>query len=311
MATSGSYDYSVTAANIITEAMELLGQIAIGLTVSTANSTSAIRTLNLMIKNMQSTGMGLWLNKDVVLFLQADDVDYSLGPSGDNCALVSDAAKTELAANAAAAATAMTVDAITGIANGDYVGVETSNGDIHWTTVNGAPSGTTVTLTAGLDYASVTDAHLYAYTTKIQRPLEIIEARLRDSDDRDTPLYICSRQEYMDISEKTSEGRPNQIYYDPQLTNGVLYVWPEPDDMKQRIYMTVKYPIEDFDATTNSPDFPQEWILPMSWGLAVFMAPKFGVEPSPFFVSTATNLWTSTFGFDKEMVSLYFGVKTK
>lgn len=59
-------------------------------------------------------------------------------------------ADTTLTAQGAAAATSLTVASIAGISSGDVIGVLLDTGLTHWTTVSAAPSGSTVTLTAGL-----------------------------------------------------------------------------------------------------------------------------------------------------------------
>ena len=48
-----------------------------------------------------------------------------------------------------------------------------------------------------LSGAASVDNHVYSYTSKIQRPLEIIEVRRISVDDTDVPLEILSRDEYM------------------------------------------------------------------------------------------------------------------
>lgn len=309
MATSSSYDYSENRNEIITDALAIIGEYAAGETISDSDIDTCSKTLNKMIKAWQAKGYGLWLNQEIVVFLQADDTDYSIGPTGDHCASTADAVKTELAAAVAAAGTSLTVDSITGIADGDYIGIETSNGDIHWDVVNGSPSGTTVTITTGLDYAAVVDAHVYAYTSKCQRPLSIIEARIVDPNGLETPLYVGSREEYMAISDKDSEGTPSQVYYDSQTTNGVLYVWPEPDNVQYRIYATVRRPVQDFDAAANDCDFPQEWMDCITWNLAKRISPKFGRQISPDIREMAAETLSDAMGFDKEDTSIYIKVK--
>ncbi len=42
----------------------------------------------------------------------------------------------------------------------------------------------------------------------------------------ETPIVQVSRDEYMGLPVKSSVGDANLFYYDPQLTKGVLYVWP-------------------------------------------------------------------------------------
>jgi hypothetical protein len=57
---------------------------------------------------------------------------------------------TTLGGAEAAAQTDLTVAAITGVASGDIIGILLDDGTTHWTTVNGAPSGSTITITAAL-----------------------------------------------------------------------------------------------------------------------------------------------------------------
>ncbi|MDO8969906.1 MAG: hypothetical protein Q7U74_04400, partial [Saprospiraceae bacterium] len=57
---------------------------------------------------------------------------------------------TTLSANASGGDVTITVASITGIASGDIIGVKLNTGLYHFTTVNGAPAGSTVTLTAAL-----------------------------------------------------------------------------------------------------------------------------------------------------------------
>ena len=50
MATSGSWDYSLTAANVIDMALENIGVLAAGATVASADQTLALRRLNVIVK---------------------------------------------------------------------------------------------------------------------------------------------------------------------------------------------------------------------------------------------------------------------
>ena len=304
MAVSSSFDFTVTRDDVIKAAFRVIGILAPGDTPLAARVTTASEALNMMLKTWQAEGIGLWLNQEVTLFLQADDVDYSIGPSGDNCS--GTVVKTEVATAAVATDTDIVVDSISGMTDGDYVGVETDNGDIHWTTINGTPGSATVVLTTGLDYAAAVDNHVYTYTTKTQRPLEIIDARLRNADDNDVPLSIISKQEYNALSDKDSEATPNQIYYDGQLTNGVLYVWPEPSDVKDRIIMTIKRPICDMDSAIDNFDLPTEWFEVLKFNLATRLAPEYDIPISNDVGALAMTLKDSVFGFDRETTSVRF-----
>ena len=64
----------------------------------------------------------------------------------------------------------------------------------------------------------------------MDRPTFITHATLRKtSDTTDTDLNIIPQTDYLLLSDKTETGTPNSVYYDPQLTNGVLYMWPTAD----------------------------------------------------------------------------------
>jgi hypothetical protein len=304
MATSGSYDFSLNRNEIITEALSFIGAIAIGETPTDAEMSDGSRTLNMMIKAWQAEGVGLWLNQEVTLFLEYGETSYTLGPTGDHCSAAT--VKTEIKTAASSGDSTIEADSITGISDGDNIGVELDDNTLQWTTVSGAPSGNTITLAAAITADVAVDNHVYAYTTKIQRPLEIIEARRVDADDNETPIDLISRDEYMSLSDKGSKGTPNQVYYHPQLTNGVLYVWQACDDVRDRIKMTIKRPVQDFDAGTNDCDFPQEWFEALTFNLARRLAVKYGkVFPKDLLV-LAIESKDVVWGFDREQTSIYF-----
>lgn len=308
MATSGSVNYTVTRDDIITEALELLGRLANGDTVGTNDATSCARTLNMFVKHLQSRGVAFWKSKEITIFLQDATSSYTLGPTGTSPATVDTVVKTELAAAASSGASTITVDSITGISSGDVIGVEMDDGTLHWTTVNGAPSGTTVTLTAATDDDASVDANVYAYTTGINRPLFLTELRLHEDGGTEIPMRLVSRNEYKRMSLKTTEGKPTMAWYDPQRTDGVLYIWPRTSSVKDYLVATARMPLEDFDAGTDDADFPQEWFLALAYNLALLAAPKFDLEISPSFRETAGILLQDAMDSAADYGSLYIEV---
>jgi hypothetical protein len=304
MAVSSSYDFARNAQEIVREALYNIGAIAIGETPTDDEIQAGLRKLNMMLKAWQAKGYGIWLNQQVTLILQNDTISYSIGPSGDHCSATM--YKTELAIAAAAADATITVDSDDNISDADIIGVEQDDTTIDWDVVNGAPVADVVTLTATMGGAAAVDNHVYNYTSKCQRPLEIIEAHLRDADDQDTPLAIISEQEYQAINDKTTEGTPNSIFYIPTLTNGTLYVWPEPNDMKNRIIMTIKRPIMDFDAVTDDADFPPEWLEAVTTNLSLRLGPMFGAPISRDLKELAIVSLSDAEGFDREKTSIFF-----
>lgn len=126
----------------------------------------------------------------------------------------------------------------------------------------------------------------------IARPTQITQAWLRSNDTNpiDIPLQIIDRNTYNLLSSKTSAGTPNQLFYDPQYdlpaTNnganakGKIYLWPAPtatDVTTYDLYFIYTRPIQDFSATTDNLDFPQEWFNAVKWALAHQLAFEYGV----------------------------------
>lgn len=308
MALSGSYDYGLITESIITEALELLGVYVTGGTVINAHKESCRRTLEMMVKYWSADGITLWKWTEAALFLEYGGYKYTLGPSGDHC--TSDWVKTEIATAASSGDSTITIDLDDGISDGDYIGIEIDDDDnentLQWTTVNGDPAANVVTLTDVLTGGVSVDNHVYCYTSKLQKPLHIKEARIRteSEDDNDNcselVLKIKNRNQYMAISDKEATGTPGLVYYESQLTSGNLYVFPACDDVQSFIKFTAQIPIMDFDDMDNSPDLPQEWMLALSWNLAVLVSAKFGKQVSQEFIAQALKFKRTVALFNRE-----------
>jgi hypothetical protein len=82
----------------------------------------------------------------------------------------------------------------------------------------------------------------------------------------------------MSQPDKTSQGKPVYVYYDPQRTNGTLWVWPTPDSSSDDIKLSYKSYIEDFDSLSDDPEFPTEWLEAIIYNLALRLIPKYEVR---------------------------------
>ena len=111
---------------------------------------------------------------------------------------------------------------------------------------------------------------------EINRPL-IIENVRRVVDGIETPIEVHSRSTYMEQPSKDSKGKPVYVYYDSQLEQGVLYVWPAPDDTDS-IKFSYKSYIEDFDTSADTPYFPPEWLDALIYNLAMRLCPMYEVS---------------------------------
>lgn len=276
--------------------------------------------LNLLAKMWQSDGLQLWASKYGYILPTTGVSSVAIGKiaAGGSAHAVSSYVYTTTSAAASSGASTITVTSITGISASDVIGIELSSGSMQWTTVNGAPSGSTVTLTATLtgNVASGAAVYTYASSALIDRPLKIYEAfRRKSSDNIDTPLVMLTNQEYNNLSSKTTATVPVQWYYDPQINSstneypgaGNFYVWPRFNNGDDVIVIRYQRPFADFDASTDTPDFPQEWFLPLLWGLTALLAAKNGVtlEERKLLWQEANMLKDQVKTWDQEVGSVY------
>lgn len=305
MSTSKSTDFDLTRNEIILGALRMIGASGQGKTASATEITDGAMALNRMVKAWQSKGIGLWLNQEVTLFLELSERAYLIGPTGDHC--TASYTETALASDVASGASSLTVDSISGITDGDYLGIELDDGTLQWTTVSGSPSGTTVTAAEALTDDAAADNMVVAYTTKTSRPITIVEARRRSSDGlTESPIKILSRDEYMRLGAKTNTATPTQIFYDRRLTNGMLYVYGACDDVTEKIVMTIRRSVEDFDSSVDTADFPPETLEPLTSNLAIRLGIEWGLPVPSELRELAREGLNDIMGYDREDTSVTF-----
>jgi hypothetical protein len=220
--------------------------------------------------------------------------------------------QTTLSADAAASATSLSLTTTSGMSASDNIGIVLDSGDIQWTTISGAP-GSPTTIASGLTGAASSGNVVFTYTTKINRPQRIVSAYRRDINGNDTPITLISRQEYADQAKKSSQGKTIQAFYDPQLTNGVLYTWPTADLATDVIRFWHERVIEDFDTTSDNPDFPIEWAEALVSGLRYRLAPSFGLSDAKCkkLFDEAEMALDRAISYDRETTSVYFQPETR
>ncbi len=164
-----------------------------------------------------------------------------------------------------------------------------------------------ITLTATADYTIGVSA-----TVNTPKPLKVIQAYLHNtSSNVDTPIRVINKQEYEMLGNKTSTGLPNQLYYEPLITTGVMHVFPVPDSTVASAY-TIKIiyqrPFEDFDAASDEPDFPQEYYDCLKFGLADRIAPEHGlsIQERADISRRAKELRLEALSFGTEEGSIFF-----
>lgn len=306
MATSGSINFNLTRNDIITQALYMVGAASIDQAVSNEDLSYGNNLLNMMVKSWQVAGIKLWRYAEATLFFADADNTYTLSSSGDRASET--VVETTLSAAEASGQTLLSVTSTTGMTASDFIGIELDSGDLQWTTISSVTSSTSVTVAVALTGAAASGNFVYSFTTKINRPLEITQMRSRDPDGNDLVMTPLSRDQYFALNDKTQAGRATQYFYDPQLSSGSVYVWPTPDDVQYRVKFTYKQSLEDFDGSSDDPDFPQEWLLPIVSNLALLLCAAYSVSDSKYTIikNTAETYYQSILGNDQEKTAITF-----
>lgn len=139
----------------------------------------------------------------------------------------------------------------------------------------------------------------------IPRPLRVLGAYLR-YDGTDVPVRVIAKQEYDALADKDAAGTTNQVFYDSQFPLGVLYPWPIVASTGYTLTLDLLKRIEDFNATTDTPDFPVDWYEALVYGLAMRIAPEYGKPVSKDITAMALQALAVAESSDFEAVSVYF-----
>ena len=89
----------------------------------------------------------------------------------------------------------------------------------------------------------------------------------------DYSLERLSRDDFLTIPNKSTQGRPSQFFLDRQL-NPNLKIWPIPENSTDVIYYDALTRIDDADDYTNTMDMPFRFYPCLAAGLAYYIAIK-------------------------------------
>jgi hypothetical protein len=104
--------------------------------------------------------------------------------------------------------------------------------------------------------------------------LDIIDAVLTRTG-VDTPVVQYSRQDYLNIPEKTIEGRPDRWFVDKQRDQIEVTFWPVPENSTDVITYNAVRKFEDHDTAADNADIPYYMYDAFAYGLAFRLAEKF------------------------------------
>ncbi len=92
-------------------------------------------------------------------------------------------------------------------------------------------------------------------------------------DSTDYSLDRLSREEYLTIPTKTTQGRPSQFFLDRQISPN-LKIWPVPENSTDVLYYDALTRMDDADTFTNTLEVPFRFYPCLAAGLAYYIAIK-------------------------------------
>jgi hypothetical protein len=262
--------------------------------------------LNLLVRSWQADGLHIWTQSTGAVFCVEGQSEYILGT--DHACNLDDLVKTTLGADEAAGQTVITLTDTTGMTALDYIGIVQSDDSVHWTTIVTVDSSTQVTITAATTVSAVSGATVFTYTTRLGKVVKVYDdiRRRVDADQIEVPIFGISRTDYNRLTNKNSTGYVAQVYYQPERSQGRLFMWPTPTNSTDIVLFTYERDLLDFDAATDNPDLPLEWNRALVWALAAEVGAEFGIplERQQYVESKAATLKEAVMGWDNDVYSI-------
>jgi hypothetical protein len=322
MATSNSFDFSATAAQVIAAAAENLGVLESGGTINPNDESRLLYRLNVIAKEFQGTsdgspGMKVHTRQRVTLFLAKGQQTYTIGPASSDARATTQYGRTTLSAAEASGQTDLSITSNTDATTypgttvtmtaSDIIGVELDDGSIHWSTISGTPAST-ATIDVALPGDAASGNYVWWFTSRAQRFPAIESAVVRDKrlNDRPIDVYVDAREYDQGVSSKYSNGTPTAILVEPLRASTRVTLNNQPTDVTDQLVLTVLYPAEDYDATSNDIAFPQEWLGYLEWELTLRGCPMFGKEWSKEMEINYVNAKNRATSLNPENSTLYF-----
>ena len=124
------------------------------------------------------------------------------------------------------------------------------------------------------------------------RIIDILSVSLRRNG-TDTSIYPMSRQEWLDIPDKSTEGRPNRYFADKRRDGVEMYLWTLPENSTDILLMDVMRKYNDAGGAALEPDIPYYLRDAFAAGLAAKLSVKFAVDRVQMLSALATDSWNS------------------
>ena len=308
MTTSASYNYELTAAQMISESFKLLGVRTAETPLEDFEIQDGLTALNLMLKTWEMQGMHLWTREEAILFLDKGKAKYFVGSLGDESCNLADFVGTTTTAAHVATDTVIAVTDSTGMTAADEVGILQDDGTRHWTTIVSVDSSIQITITTGLVSGAASGATVFTYTSKIQRPTRVSSIRrVTYGTDSEIKVDMIAREQYFDQVNKETQGTVVQAYYTSFRASGLLYIWNTSDSANKYLRLSYERPIQDVDLVSETLDIPQEWQETVIYNLAARLTNSYTVPPQKRqdIISAAAHFLEQALGYDEEIASIF------
>ena len=253
MALSGSKNFEPDVAEYIEEAFERCGiELRTGYDARTAR-----RSLNLLFADWANRGLNLWTVAEVTQTVASGVTEY---PLGTITLTVADSSSFTIGETITGGSSAVTASVITK--------------PLSTTMTITVPSGTfTVAETiTGSSSAATTTVSSVPSLEDVQSSVDILSAVVRRSS-RDISINRIGRDDYLRIPDKTTTGRPIQVYVD-RLITPVYRIWPSPENSTDQIVYDRIVRIDDADASVNTVEVPWRFYPCLTAGLAYYISIK-------------------------------------
>lgn len=125
------------------------------------------------------------------------------------------------------------------------------------------------------EYRSIGEVRLDPYTMSVSR------VWLRRSNAEDVQIRLVSRQEYMEIVDKTETGEPILAFFDDTFTP-TLKLWPQPDTTSNLIFYNATVVYNDMDngsdTGVSTENYLNRWMMYFVYTLAVHLGEEYQIK---------------------------------
>lgn len=133
--------------------------------------------------------------------------------------------------------------------------------------------------------------------------VDVLEAVLRRGD-TDYRMDRITREDHLYIPNKTTRGRPTQVYVDRSIPL-VVNLWPVPDRSSDQLVSYRVQRIEDAATSQNDVDVPSRFMPAMTSGLAYYLSMKMAIDRAPMMKALYEEDFTRAANEDSERGSLH------